>query len=73
VIVVVPAAAGAWTLAGPGGVVGLLTASGTVAEVRVERVGAVVGSRGLVVGSTRISLPARLEGRQYEGGHPAWR
>jgi hypothetical protein len=50
VIVVVPAVAGAWALAGPGVVVGLLTAGGTVSGVEVERVGAVAGSRGSVVG-----------------------
>jgi len=49
VIVVVPAVAGAWALAGPGLVVGLLTASSTVSGVGVERVGAVVDSRGPVV------------------------
>jgi hypothetical protein len=49
-LVVVPAVAGAWALTGPAALVGLLTARGPVAEVGVERVGAVVGARGLVVG-----------------------
>jgi hypothetical protein len=50
VIVVVPAVAGAWALAGPGVVVGLLTGSGTVSGVGSRGLGAVVGSRGSVVG-----------------------
>jgi hypothetical protein len=41
--------AGAWALAGPGLVVGLLRAGGTVSEMGVERVGAVVDSRGPAV------------------------
>ena len=50
VIVVVPAVAGAWALAGPRALVGLLTAPGTVAEVGVDEAGKVVGSRGPVAG-----------------------
>ena len=50
VLVVVPAVAGAWAVTGPAVVVGLLTARGPVAEVGVERVGALVGAHGLVVG-----------------------
>ena len=49
-ILVLPAVAGAWALAGPGVVVDPLTVSGTVSGVGVERVGAVVDSRGPVVG-----------------------
>jgi hypothetical protein len=76
VILVLPAVAGAWALAGPGVVVGLLTASGTVSGMgieRVERVGAVVGSRGPVVGVDAISLPARLGRPAVRGWYPAWR
>ena len=51
VIVVVSAVADTWAVAGPGALVGLLTARrGPVSEVRVETVGAVVGSRGPVEG-----------------------
>ncbi len=64
-IVVVPAVAGAWAMAGPGVVVGLLTASGTVSGVGVERVGAVVGSRGSVVTSTWCIVPVGLPLKAY--------
>jgi hypothetical protein len=47
-VVVVPAVAGAWALAGPAVVVGLLRTGGS--GVVVQRVGAVVGARGAVVG-----------------------
>jgi hypothetical protein len=50
VLVVVPAVAGAWALTGPAALVGPLTAPGPAAEVVVERVGALVGARGPVVG-----------------------
>jgi hypothetical protein len=51
VLVVVPAVAGAWTVPDLGVVGALLTARpGLVSEVGVERVGAVVGCRGPVVG-----------------------
>jgi hypothetical protein len=50
VLVVVPAVAGAWAVTGPAVVVGPLTARGPVAEVVVERVGALVGARGPVGG-----------------------
>jgi len=56
VLVVVPAVAGAW-LASPAVVVGPLTARGPVAEVVVERVGAVVGARG-PVGGVDVGLGA---------------
>ncbi len=59
VLVVAPAATDAWALAGPAVVVGLLRVGGMVSGVVVDGVGAVVGARGLVVGSTRTSLPAR--------------
>jgi hypothetical protein len=49
-LVVVPAVAGAWAMSDPAMVVGPLTARGTVSGVAVERVGAVVGARGAVVG-----------------------
>jgi hypothetical protein len=47
-LVVVPALAGAGAAAGPAALVGLLVGRGPVAEVRVERLGAIVGSRGPV-------------------------
>jgi hypothetical protein len=51
VVVVVSAVAGTWAVPGPGALVGLLTARrGLVSAVRVEMVGAVVGSQGPVVG-----------------------
>jgi hypothetical protein len=51
VIVVASAVADTWAVPGPGALVGLLTARrGLVSAVRVETVGAVVGSRGPVVG-----------------------
>ena len=50
VLVVVPVVAGAWAGPGPAALAGLLTARGPVAEVGVERVGAVVGAWGAVVG-----------------------
>jgi hypothetical protein len=51
VVVVVSAVADTWAVPGPGALVGLLTARrGLVSAVRVETVGAVVGSRGPVVG-----------------------
>jgi hypothetical protein len=76
VIVAVPAVAGAWALTGPGVVVGLLTASGTVAGVGVERVGAVVGSCGpvvevdaeLVAGSAWAAGSTRAGARRGGGG-----
>jgi hypothetical protein len=49
-LVVVLAVVGAWPLTGPAALVGPLTARGPVAEVVVERVGALVGARGPVVG-----------------------
>ena len=49
-LVVGPAVVGAWALTGPAALVGPLTAPGPVAEVGVERVGALVGARGPVVG-----------------------
>ena len=49
-LVVVPAVAGALALTGPAVVVGRPRARGTVSGVGVERVGAVVGARGPVVG-----------------------
>jgi hypothetical protein len=49
-VVVGPAVAGAWAVAGPAVVVGRLPARGPVSELAVERVGAVVGARGPVVG-----------------------
>jgi hypothetical protein len=50
VLVVVLAVVAAWPLTGPAALVGLLTARGPVAEVVVERVGALVDARGPVVG-----------------------
>jgi hypothetical protein len=50
VLVVVLAVVGAWPLTGLAALVGLLAARGPVAEVVVERVGALVGARGAVVG-----------------------
>jgi hypothetical protein len=50
VLVVVLAMVGAWPLTGLAALVGLLAARGPVAEVVVERVGALVGARGAVVG-----------------------
>jgi hypothetical protein len=50
VLVVVLAVVGAWPLTGPAALVGLLTARGPVAEVVVERVGALVDARGPVLG-----------------------
>ena len=49
-LVVVPAVAGAWALTGPAVVVGPLRARGPVSGMGVERVGALVGARGPVVG-----------------------
>jgi hypothetical protein len=80
VILVLPAVAGAWALAGPGVVVGLLTASGTVSGIgieRVERVGALVGSRGPVVGvdSDLVAGSAWTAGRTRVGtrrGRDGW-
>jgi hypothetical protein len=77
VIVVVSAVADAWAMAGPGALVGLLTAPrGPVSEVRVETVGAVGGSRGPVVGAATdlaagaagtVSSP-RTGARRVSGG-----
>jgi hypothetical protein len=56
VVVVVSAVADTWAVPGPGALVGLLTARrGPVSEVRVETVGAVVSSRGPVVGATDLA------------------
>jgi hypothetical protein len=56
VIVVVPAVADNWAVSGPGALVGLLTARrGLDSAVRVETVGAVVGSRGPVVAATDLA------------------
>ena len=56
VIVVVPAVADTWAVSGPGALVGLLTARrGLDSAVRVETVGAVVGSRGPVVAATDLA------------------
>jgi hypothetical protein len=76
VTVVLPAVAGAWALAGPGVVVGLLTASGTMSEVGAKRVGAGVDSRGpvvevdtgLVAGSAWTSGSTRADTRRSGDG-----
>jgi hypothetical protein len=54
VLVVVPAVVGAWAVAGPAALAGLLRAPGPVSGVEVERVGALVGARGLVVGGAGL-------------------
>jgi hypothetical protein len=55
VIVVVPAVADTWAVSGPGALVGLLTPAAGWSAVRVETVGAVVGSRGPVVAATDLA------------------
>jgi hypothetical protein len=74
VLVVVLAVVGAWPLTGLAALVGLLTARGPVAEVVVERVGALVGARGAVVG-VNAGLGAGSVGRARAGaqlGGPGW-
>jgi hypothetical protein len=76
VIVVVSAVADTWAVPGPGALVGLLTARrGPVSEVRVETVGAVVGSHGPVVGATDLAAGSagtvsspRTGARRVNGG-----
>jgi hypothetical protein len=58
-IVVTPELADTWALAGPGALVGVLTARGTVSGVGSERADAVVGSRGPWWASARVSVAAR--------------
>jgi hypothetical protein len=65
-LVVVLAVVGAWPLTGPAALVGPLTARGPVAEVVVERVGALVGARGLVMG-VDAGLGAGSVGRARAG------
>jgi hypothetical protein len=66
VLVVVLAMVGAWPLTGLAALVGLLAARGPVAEVVVERVGALVGARGAVVG-VNAGLGAGSVGRARAG------
>jgi hypothetical protein len=66
VLVVVLAVVGAWPLTGLAALVGLLAARGPVAEVVVERVGALVGARGAVVG-VNAGLGAGSVGRARAG------
>jgi hypothetical protein len=76
VIVVVSAVADTWAVPGPGALVGVLTARrGSVSEVRVETVGAVVGSHGPVVGATDLAAGSagtvsspRTGARRVSGG-----
>ena len=76
VIVVVSAVADTWAVPGPGALVGFLTARrGPVSEVRVETVGAVVGSHGPVVGATDLAAGSagtvsspRTGARRVSGG-----
>jgi hypothetical protein len=71
-LVVVPAVAGGWALAGPGALVGLLTVRGLVSGVGVERVGAVVGAGG-AVGGVDANLGGGSAGRVGSARAGAWR